>query len=89
MQEASPIIDAEPVLTTGGGSQKTYSFGDAMSQVLLGKKIHKLEWESKEYYGVLDEAMLKIHKKDDKLYPWTISEGDLLGKDYIVLTELN
>jgi len=61
------------------------SFGEAMNEVLLGKKIHKLEWKNVEYYGFINDTILSLHKPDGKIYQWTLSEGDISGTDYIVL----
>lgn len=70
--------------------EKTFDFPEAMKQVNLGKKVHKLEWKDREYYGFTydDKSFgpcLCIHKPDDKIYYWVISNGDLGGTDYIVL----
>jgi hypothetical protein len=68
-------VDAEPTLT----------FPEAMTEVSLGKKIHKLEWKDKEYYGILEDEKLKLHKPDGKTYDWIISEGDLNGDDWVIV----
>ncbi len=65
--------------------QETLNFTDAIKKVAEGKKIHKLEWEDKEFYGFLYESQLCLHKPDGKNYTWTISEGDLLGDDFVVV----
>jgi hypothetical protein len=64
---------------------KGMSFPEAIKQVIIGRKIHKVEWENKEIYGLMDDAKLKICLADGKLHEWIISEGDLTGNDYIVL----
>jgi len=66
-------------------SMKTINFPSAIKELTNGKKIHKLEWKDKNYYGLLDEAQLRLHKSDGRLYDWIISEGDLLGEDWIIL----
>jgi len=60
-------------------------FYSAIREVFEGKKIHKLEWGNKEFYGLLDGNILKLHKPDGKLYQWNVSYGDIAGTDYIVL----
>lgn len=60
-------------------------FEDAISKVKGGAKITKLEWNNPEYYGVFANGFLMLHKPDGKLYQWIISEGDLLGEDWIVM----
>lgn len=63
------------------------TFSQAIEEVLLGKKIHKLEWVNKEYYGLLQNGLLKIHRPDGSYYDWIISEADMLGFDYITLED--
>ena len=62
----------------------TMSFPAAIEAVSKGKRIHKLEWKDKAYYGFLNNDILSLHKPDGKNYQWMISEGDLLGDDFIV-----
>ena len=61
------------------------NFGQAMELILLDKKIHKLEWEYRNYYGFLKDGVLTLHKADGKDYDWRVSEADLSGTDYVVL----
>ena len=65
---------------------KTMSFEKAVNELLSGKKIHKLEWKDKSYYGMIVEKTLKLHKPDGKFYEWIISYGDLTGDDYIIVS---
>lgn len=64
------------------------SFGEAMELVKDGKRITKLEWNNIEEYGVLKDGWLMI-VRSGKFYTWTISDGDLMGTDYIILPEGN
>jgi len=57
----------------------------ALQSVSLGRKIHKLEWKDKEFYGILKDGVLQLHKPDGKFYLWVLSDADLLGEDYIIL----
>ena len=66
-------------------SKTKMDFTEAIKQIIDGKKVHKLEWENKEYYGFLNGEILSLHKPDGKNYKWIISIGDLSGIDYIVL----
>lgn len=63
----------------------TYDLPAVISQVLTGKKIHKLEWGDKEFYGFLNNGALSLHKPDGQTYLWNLSDGDLRGTDYIIL----
>jgi hypothetical protein len=66
-------------------TQKEIDFSSSIKYLLEGKKIHKLEWKNKEFYGALEGGTLKIHKPDGNFYQWILNDGDMLGKDYIVL----
>jgi hypothetical protein len=68
---------AKPVLGFG--------FPQAIKEVTVGKKIHKLEWEDKEYYGIVKDGTLQLHKPDGKFYQWIINDGDLAGEDWTTL----
>ena len=61
------------------------NFPDAIKKVIEGKKIHRIDWEDKSYYGFLNGEFLSLHKPDGKNYKWIITDGDLSGIDYIVL----
>jgi len=63
----------------------TMSFYKAIRKVIEGKKIHKLEWGDRNYYGFLKDKVLLLHKPDGKDYQWILSLGDLEGDGYIVL----
>lgn len=67
------------------GKDNTFDFSEAIRNLNAGFKIHKLEWEDREFYGVVHDGVLKLHKPDKKFYVWSISEGDLTGDDYIIL----
>lgn len=60
-------------------------FPSAIKEVTVGKKIHKLEWSDRAFYGIVDGGTLKLHKPDGKFYQWVISDGDLAGNDWIVI----
>jgi len=65
--------------------ETTMDFPEAMREIIAKKRIHKLEWENREYYGFLNEGILQLHKPDGKNYAWIINEGDLNGDDWITL----
>ena len=63
----------------------TMNFPQAIQQIIKGKKITKIEWGSTEFYGILKDAHLVLHKPDGIFYQWVITEGDLIGTDWIVI----
>jgi hypothetical protein len=63
----------------------TLDFPTALRAVLDGARITKLEWADEDVYGVLRDGFLMLRKKDGLYYRWTLNDGDLLGKDWVVL----
>ena len=76
----SPVVKKEISI----GSMQM-NFHNAIDEIMAGRKVTKLELKSSSYYGVLDDGILRIHKPDGKLYDWILSDGDIAGKDYIVI----
>jgi hypothetical protein len=74
----SPVLKADEV--------EEMDFFRAMKKVLSGKKISKEEWSDKSIYGTLHNGILMLHKADNKLHNWIISEGDLIGEDWKVVS---
>ena len=66
----------------------TMSFPDAMRQVLNGKMVKRISWGTIGDYGVLKDGWLSIFTKGE-MHTWTVSEGDMGGEDWIIVTELN
>ena len=60
------------------------SFGDALYETARGRKITKIEWANKEIYGYLVNAELRLYK-DGRDHMWVVSEGDIIGKDWIII----
>lgn len=60
------------------------SFPEAIQRVIEGHKITKLEWMDINVYGVLKDGLLMI-RRFDTFHTWIITDGDLLGKDWVVL----
>jgi len=65
--------------------EELFNFSTAMEKVAEGKKISKKEWRSSQIYGELKDGKLILHKDDNVDYAWVISEGDLLGVDFIII----
>ena len=64
-------------------AKKSLTFTKALTELLTGKSITKLEWDDKACYGFLNEERLRLHKPDGIIYDWIISEGDLRGDDWV------
>jgi hypothetical protein len=74
-----------PVLKNKVKAEQMYKFFEALGKVMEGKKVHKVEWEDREYYGHLLNGVLTLHKPDGKDYNWILSDGDMNGEDWVVL----
>jgi hypothetical protein len=79
IQGQSPIIEEAIV------KEREMDFYEALKEIVDSKKVTKLEWGDKEFYGLLEDTKLKLHKPDGKTYDWILTDGDLLGTDYITI----
>ena len=66
------------------------SFPDAMREILNGKKITRLAWESNSDFGELkqegEDAYLMIFTRGE-YHRWIVNSGDLNAIDWITLPE--
>lgn len=60
-------------------------FYQALRHVYEGGKVTKLEWGSTEEYLLLRNNQLQLRKKDGTFHPLIVSDGDMAGKDYVVI----
>jgi len=60
------------------------SFSEALTEMLLGKKITKKEWNNEEEYGFMKDEILHI-RRGGKDHGWLISRADIEGEDYYSL----
>ena len=67
---------------------QTMDFPDAMKEVLNGKKVRRISWETESDHGLLKDEWLSIHTKG-KYHTWLVSQGDMEGNDWIVVKESN
>ena len=78
--------EATPIVSPFVGDEKLTSFYEAVKQIVKGKKIARTSWKDKEIYGILKDSVLKLHKDDEKFYDWIISDGDLEGEDWVIIS---
>ena len=72
-------------LPQGKSATKQFTFYEALEKVADGEKVSKLEWDDLKVYGFLNNNLLSLHKADDKLYNWIVSDGDLAGTDWVII----
>jgi len=77
MENHSPVILKKQI-------NGMMTFSEAMYQVIVGKKITRLEWNDKNEYGMLKEGWLQIYTKG-QFHIWKISDGDMLNSDWVVI----
>lgn len=63
-------------------NQKTMDFPEAIQEVINGRKVTKLEWDDPTIYVYLTGGFLSI-RKEDGLHRLLLSDGDLLGTDWV------
>ena len=73
-------MGASPKITE---SQVLMSFPDAMSEVIKGSKVTRVEWKDITEYGVLADGWLSIHTKGE-FHVWKVNDTDLESKDWVV-----
>lgn len=73
-----------PIIKKPSDKNKKMSFGEALSKIAEGHKVTKLEWNNKKDYGYMEGIFLWIFR-NGKGHPWKINEGDILGKDWIII----
>jgi hypothetical protein len=74
MTNVSPLIEAKVVL----------DFPSALKEVIAGHRITKLEWDNPNDFGMLKDGFLMLYR-DREWSAWLLNDGDLMGKDWIVL----
>jgi hypothetical protein len=70
----------------------TYSFTDALKELISGRRITRLEWATNDEYGILKDGWLMIYRNGAeglKFYRWTVSQADMEAIDWVLLPEAN
>jgi hypothetical protein len=61
------------------------TFGQALDQVMKGKRVTKREWNNQDVYVFMKETYLSIHMADGKDSVLLVRDGDILGMDWFVV----
>ena len=61
-------------------------FSEAIEEILLGYKMHRLSWPGKDYI-LKTQGLLMLHKPDGVLYALTVSDGDMEAEDWAVVED--
>ncbi len=65
------------------GESITMSFPDAIREVIKGKKVRRMSWETQSDHCLLKDGWLSIHTKG-QFHRWLVNDGDIEGFDWIV-----
>lgn len=76
-----------PVISDAVIVPEEFDFPEAIRRITNGELVSKKEWNDEEYYGIVSDGQLMLHKPDGKLYIWWIKDGDLAGEDWFVVTK--
>lgn len=61
-------------------------FFAALRAIWSGRRATKTEWGDTAYWAQMYGGQLVLHKPDGQYYPWIISDGDMAGEDWQLLT---
>jgi hypothetical protein len=64
-------------------TERTLTFPEAMQVIIKGGKVSKKEWGNAGIYLLLADGLLKINKSDGSTVPLLVSDGDILGTDWV------
>jgi hypothetical protein len=79
-----PVINQDEPIPSISPEIQGMDFYEALKDLRNGLKIRRLTWK-KDEYGILKDGFVAIHKPDGILHNWNISDGDLDGKDWIII----
>jgi hypothetical protein len=79
---ASPL--PEQVIVPQQGSIE-YDFPGIIRKIIEGSSVTRKEWNNPQFFCLLLDGKLMLHKDDDKYYEWIIIDGDLFATDWIIL----
>lgn len=79
-RQKSPASSPRLITTETG-----MTFSNALEAIRDGKRVARIEWQDPEYYCLMDDQRLCLHKPDGKIYSWIINDGDMAGEDWVVL----
>ena len=77
-----------PLAKTSSAKAKTMNFPDAMRQILHEKRVRRVSWGSANDYCLLKDGWLTVFTKG-AFHTWHVSDGDMEGEDWVILTESN
>uniref|UniRef100_A0A6M3IMV9 Thoeris anti-defense 2-like domain-containing protein n=1 Tax=viral metagenome TaxID=1070528 RepID=A0A6M3IMV9_9ZZZZ len=64
------------------------TFAEAIESLIIGRRLKRLEWPDDGTYIVMANERLSIFKPEDKMvHPLIVSLGDMMGEDWVVITE--
>lgn len=83
--DSLPQVSTKSPTKTKKSKPNQMDFFDALREVNQGKAITKLEWDNPEYFVLMRNGHLTLHKPDKKFYDLIVTDGDMTGEDWIIL----
>jgi hypothetical protein len=67
-----------------------FDFYEAIKQMMIGRRVTRMEWDDEGYFGEFRDGKLMIHKPEENgskegYHDWIISDGDIMGVDWVTL----
>lgn len=84
MGNNEPQFPRSPV--PGAKKPVEMSFYDALKELLAGKSVTRLSWETNLTFGKINNTQLEIFINGE-FHSWTVVENDITAIDWIVLPE--
>ena len=79
---------SSPVVPIMDFPKRTMSFADCLLAILDGSKARRLEWPDNGTFITMREGKVMIfNTKDNLLHPLIVTDGDILGDDWFIITE--
>lgn len=66
------------------GTATMLSFSQAIDEIMAGKKVTRLEWDTNDEYCFEQGEMLSIYR-NGKVHQWLVSRGDIEANDWYVM----
>lgn len=63
-------------------------FGQALQEMVMGKRMKRLDWPEGEYGSVDAEGFLKVYH-ENRLSTWMVHKEDIIANDWLELEKTN
>lgn len=78
-EEMNPKLSSEKL------KEVVMDFSVCLNMLVLDKKCRRLEWNDGTYIKIHDERLMIYKPEDKRLHPLTVSVGDIMATDWVVM----